>query len=170
MDTVLSRQYPGGQDLSGGQWQRVALARAFFAVECGAQVLVLDEPTAQLDIRAEVEFFDRFLAMIQGYGAVGGVRILSEAAVHAMETVQTDGLSVTYSPSGATLDGYGIGNWVNRTSSGLVLASPGALGAFPMIDRGHCYRLVMLPTSSSGPKSRDEMAVVKPELDRQLHC
>jgi len=69
-DTVLSRQYPGGQDLSGGQWQRVALARAFFAVECGAQVLVLDEPTAQLDIRAEVEFFDRFLAMTEGVTSV----------------------------------------------------------------------------------------------------
>jgi ATP-binding cassette, subfamily B, bacterial len=70
MGTVLSRQYPGGQDLSGGQWQRVALARAFFAVECGAQVLVLDEPTAQLDIRAEVEFFDRFLTMTEGITSV----------------------------------------------------------------------------------------------------
>ncbi len=70
LETVLSRQYPGGRDLSGGQWQRVALARAFFAVECGAQVLVLDEPTAQLDIRAEVEFFDRFLTMTEGVTSV----------------------------------------------------------------------------------------------------
>ena len=62
-DTVLSRQYTGGTDLSGGQWQRVALARAFYAVEAGARVLVLDEPTAQLDVRAEARFFDRFLEL-----------------------------------------------------------------------------------------------------------
>jgi ATP-binding cassette subfamily B protein len=59
--TVLSRQYEGGTDLSGGQWQRIALARALFAVEHGARVLVLDEPTAWLDVRAEAAFFDRFL-------------------------------------------------------------------------------------------------------------
>lgn len=59
--TVLSRQYEGGTDLSGGQWQRVALARALFAVEHGARVLVLDEPTAWLDVRAEAAFFARFL-------------------------------------------------------------------------------------------------------------
>lgn len=59
--TVLSRQYAGGTDLSGGQWQRVALARALFAAEHGARVLVLDEPTAWLDVRAEAAFFDRFL-------------------------------------------------------------------------------------------------------------
>lgn len=59
--TVLSRQYEGGVDLSGGQWQRVALARALFAVQHGARVLVLDEPSAWLDVRAEAAFFDRFL-------------------------------------------------------------------------------------------------------------
>ncbi|WP_254711853.1 ABC transporter ATP-binding protein [Streptomyces sp. TRM64462] len=69
-DTVLSRQYEGGLDLSGGQWQRVALARAFYAVERGARLLVLDEPTAQLDVRAEVAFFDRFLTMTKGLTSV----------------------------------------------------------------------------------------------------
>jgi ATP-binding cassette subfamily B protein len=53
-------------DLSGGQWQRIALARALFAVQAGASVLVLDEPTAQLDVRAEVAFFDRFLDVTRG--------------------------------------------------------------------------------------------------------
>jgi ATP-binding cassette subfamily B protein len=66
LDTILSTQYAGGTDLSGGQWHRVALARAYFAVEAGASVLVLDEPTAQLDVRAEVEFFDRFLELTRG--------------------------------------------------------------------------------------------------------
>ncbi|MFJ1590700.1 ABC transporter ATP-binding protein [Kitasatospora albolonga] len=69
-DTVLSRQYEDGIDLSGGQWQRVALARSFYAVERGARLLVLDEPTSQLDVRAEVEFFDRFLTMTKGLTSV----------------------------------------------------------------------------------------------------
>jgi ABC-type multidrug transport system fused ATPase/permease subunit len=57
--TVLSRAYVAGTDLSGGQWQRVALARALCAVRLGASVVILDEPTAQLDVRAEAEVFDR---------------------------------------------------------------------------------------------------------------
>jgi ATP-binding cassette, subfamily B, bacterial len=65
-DTVLSRQYTNGTDLSGGQWQRVALARALFAVEHGARLLILDEPTSMLDVRAEAAFFDRFLSITQG--------------------------------------------------------------------------------------------------------
>ena len=62
LDTVLARGYPGGTDLSGGQWQRVALARALCAVRQGAGVVLLDEPTAQLDVRGEAEIFDRILA------------------------------------------------------------------------------------------------------------
>jgi ABC-type multidrug transport system fused ATPase/permease subunit len=62
LDTVLARAYEGGTDLSGGQWQRVALARALCAVRLGAGVVILDEPTAQLDVRGEAEIFDRVLA------------------------------------------------------------------------------------------------------------
>jgi ATP-binding cassette subfamily B protein len=62
LDTILSRAYPGGTDLSGGQWQRVALARALCAVERGARVVLLDEPTAHLDVRGEAEIFDRVLS------------------------------------------------------------------------------------------------------------
>jgi len=62
LDTVLARGYDGGTDLSGGQWQRVALARALSAVKMGAGVVLLDEPTAQLDVRGEAEIFDRLLA------------------------------------------------------------------------------------------------------------
>jgi ATP-binding cassette subfamily B protein len=61
LDTVLARGYDGGTDLSGGQWQRVALARALCAVQLGASVVLLDEPTAQLDVRGESEIFDRIL-------------------------------------------------------------------------------------------------------------
>jgi ABC-type multidrug transport system fused ATPase/permease subunit len=62
LDTVLARGYPGGTDLSGGQWQRIALARALCSVRLGAGLVLLDEPTAQLDVRGEAEIFDRILA------------------------------------------------------------------------------------------------------------
>ncbi len=62
LDTVLARGYDDGTDLSGGQWQRVALARALCAVQLGAGVVLLDEPTAQLDVRGEAEIFDRILS------------------------------------------------------------------------------------------------------------
>ena len=69
-ETVLSRQYGGGADLSGGQWQRVALARALYAVQARARVLVLDEPTANLDVRAEADLYDRFLKLTAGLTTV----------------------------------------------------------------------------------------------------
>ena len=62
LDTVLARGYDDGVELSGGQWQRVALARALCAVKEGAGVVLLDEPTAQLDVRGEAEIFERILA------------------------------------------------------------------------------------------------------------
>ncbi|MEA3018657.1 MAG: ATP-binding cassette, subfamily bacterial, partial [Actinomycetota bacterium] len=57
LDTILAKGYTNGIDLSGGQWQRVALARALCAVQLGAGVVLLDEPTAQLDVRGEAEIF-----------------------------------------------------------------------------------------------------------------
>ena len=61
LDTPLARGYDDGTDLSGGQWQRVALARALSAVRMGAGLVLLDEPTAQLDVRGEVTVFERVL-------------------------------------------------------------------------------------------------------------
>jgi ATP-binding cassette subfamily B protein len=65
-DTICSPGFVGGTDLSGGQWQRIALARALYSAARGARVLVLDEPTAQLDVRAEAAFYNRFLELTEG--------------------------------------------------------------------------------------------------------
>src|SRR5438034_1169168 len=61
LDTPLAKGYAGGTELSGGQWQRIALARALCAVRLGAGLVLLDEPTAQLDVRGEAEIFNRIL-------------------------------------------------------------------------------------------------------------
>lgn len=66
IDTPLARHLEGGADLSGGQWQRVALARALFALRHGSPILVMDEPTASLDVRAEASFFDEFTELTRG--------------------------------------------------------------------------------------------------------
>ncbi|HEX3929940.1 MAG TPA: ABC transporter ATP-binding protein [Nocardioides sp.] len=61
LDAPLAKGYPGGVELSGGQWQRVALARAIAKVHGGASAVLLDEPTAMLDVRGESEIFRRVL-------------------------------------------------------------------------------------------------------------
>ncbi|MGH1490967.1 MAG: ABC transporter ATP-binding protein [Acidimicrobiales bacterium] len=66
LDTPLAKGYAGGTDLSGGQWQRVALARAICGVKQGAGLVLLDEPTAQLDVRGESEIFRRLLEATSG--------------------------------------------------------------------------------------------------------
>ncbi|HEY1369870.1 MAG TPA: ABC transporter ATP-binding protein [Gaiellaceae bacterium] len=65
--TMLGREFLGGYDLSIGQWQRLALARAFFR---DASLVILDEPTAALDSRAESRLFDRMRELLEGRSAV----------------------------------------------------------------------------------------------------
>jgi ATP-binding cassette subfamily B protein len=68
--TILSPHFTGGVDLSGGEWQRIALARALYAIDRGARVLVLDEPTSQLDVRGEAAFYDQFLKLTAGVTSI----------------------------------------------------------------------------------------------------
>jgi ATP-binding cassette subfamily B protein len=60
---MLGRRFAGGIELSGGEWQKIALARAYIRK---AQIIVLDEPTAALDARAEYETFARFAELVAG--------------------------------------------------------------------------------------------------------
>jgi ATP-binding cassette subfamily B protein len=66
-ETMLGRRFEGGIELSQGQWQKIALARAYMR---DAQLLILDEPTASLDARAEYEVFERFANLTAGKSAV----------------------------------------------------------------------------------------------------
>lgn len=66
-DQILGKRFQTGVDLSGGEWQKVAIARAYMR---DAQVLILDEPTAALDARAEYEVFQRFKDLSEGKSAV----------------------------------------------------------------------------------------------------
>jgi ATP-binding cassette subfamily B protein len=97
LDTVLSPAYDSGTELSGGQWQRVALARALLAVHGGAGLLVLDEPTANLDVRAEVEVFERLLDVTRGLTTIlvshrlSSVRRVDRIAVIAEGRVVEEG-------------------------------------------------------------------------------
>ena len=66
-DTLLSKWFAGGAELSVGEWQRVALARAFFR---DASIVLLDEPTSAMDSWAEAEWLDRFRALVEGRTAL----------------------------------------------------------------------------------------------------
>lgn len=77
-DTMLSRLFPGGRDLSGGQWQRVALARAFYR---DAPLVILDEPTAAMDPRAEHDLFASLRSVLDGRSAI--------VVSHRFSTVRT---------------------------------------------------------------------------------
>jgi ABC-type multidrug transport system fused ATPase/permease subunit len=87
-DTPLARSRTGGVDLSGGQWQQVVLARALYAVRTGAWLLVLDEPTAHLDVRTEFELFGRLAARTRRGAAEGASQASVVLISHRLSTVR----------------------------------------------------------------------------------
>ena len=93
-DQMVGRRFEGGVDLSGGEWQKFALARAYMR---DAQLLILDEPTATLDARAEFEVFQRFAELTRGRMAVlishrfSTVRMADRILVLADGSIQEQG-------------------------------------------------------------------------------
>lgn len=97
LDTVLTRAYENGAELSGGQWQKVALARAMLALQGGAGLLILDEPAASLDVRAEAELFDRLVDLRQGSTSI--------LVTHRLSTVRRVDRIVVLDGGGIVEDG-----------------------------------------------------------------
>ena len=93
-DQVLGKRFRTGIDLSGGEWQKIAIARAYMR---DAQLLILDEPTAALDARAEYEVFERFKELSRGKTVVlishrfSSVRMADRIVVLADGTIEADG-------------------------------------------------------------------------------
>jgi ATP-binding cassette subfamily B protein len=91
---MLGRRFEGGVDLSMGQWQKISLARAYMR---DAQLLILDEPTASLDARAEFEVYQRFVDLTAGKMAVlishrfSTVRMASRILVMEQGAIQEQG-------------------------------------------------------------------------------
>ena len=92
--TPLGKEWPGGMELSSGQWQRLALARAYLR---DAQIVALDEPTAALDPRAEVEFYRQFVQVAAGRTAIlvshrlGAARLADRIVVLANGRIVEEG-------------------------------------------------------------------------------
>ena len=112
LDTQLWRTGSGGRDLSGGQWQRLALARVLYATAHGRDLIVLDEPTANLDAEAETEFFDKVVATVRSSGV--SVVLIS----HRLSTVRNadrivvlDGGRITESGSHDELLAFADGSY-----------------------------------------------------------
>ena len=93
-DTPLARTRTGGVDLSGGQWQQVVLTRALYALRKGAKLLVLDEPTAHLDVRTEFEVFQR-LAERRGEASIVLISHRLSTVRYADRIVLLDGGRIT---------------------------------------------------------------------------
>jgi ATP-binding cassette subfamily B protein len=101
--TPLASHLEGGADLSGGEWQRLALARALSAVERGARVLVLDEPAASLDVRAESELNERLVQFAHATPQRSSLVVLLVS--HRLSTVRRADRIVVLDNGGVVEDG-----------------------------------------------------------------
>ncbi|ORV41373.1 hypothetical protein AWC01_09835 [Mycobacterium doricum] len=104
-NTMLSRQFRHGIELSGGQWQRISLARAFYARRRGRRVLIMDEPTSSLDVTAEVGLIEHLTCGPDGFTVVASHRF--STVRHAHRIVVLDRGRVIEDGDHATLHALG---------------------------------------------------------------
>lgn len=104
-ETLLGKQFAGGADLSGGQWQRLALARAFYR---DVGMLILDEPTASVDIATEARIYADFRAMTEGKTALLISHRLSTVRMADRIAVIDDGKVVELGDHESLMDLSGI--------------------------------------------------------------
>lgn len=104
-ETLLGKQFAGGADLSGGQWQRLALARAFYR---DVGMLILDEPTASVDINTEARIYADFRAMTEGRTALLISHRLSTVRMADRIAVIDDGKVVELGDHGSLMELRGI--------------------------------------------------------------
>jgi ATP-binding cassette subfamily B protein len=105
-DTQLGRWFAGGRELSGGQWQKIAVARAF--MRRGADILVLDEPTAAMDAESEARVFQHFREMTRDRIAILISHRFSTVRMADQIVVITDGRVVEQGSHGELVAGGGL--------------------------------------------------------------
>ena len=104
-ETLLSRSFEEGEELSIGQWQKIAIARAFLRP---SQVIILDEPTSALDPRAEAEVFDKFRELVQDQAAILISHRLSTVKMADRICVMQDGRIVENGSHQALMEQGGV--------------------------------------------------------------
>ena len=112
-----------------------------------------------------------FLTMILDKGMFMGKRILSEAAITQMQTIQTKNITKKYTPKVAEGHEYGLGEWIMETDNNgnsTVVSSPGILGTWPYVDKCRNYACVLFIKSIPGEPKKEIYMELKKAIDKQI--
>jgi CubicO group peptidase (beta-lactamase class C family) len=112
-----------------------------------------------------------FLTMIIENGIYKGKRILTEQSIALMQTPQTNGTMIKYTPKSATGYNYGLGEWILETDEqgvSTVVASPGLFGTWPMIDKCRNYACIFFTKGLLGEEKREVYLDIKKTIDAQI--
>lgn len=112
-----------------------------------------------------------FLSMLLNKGMFNGKRILTEKAIEDMNMVRTTPVMIKYAPKAAEGFNYGFGEWIlqaDENGNGTVVASPGLLGTWPMIDQCRGYACIFFTKGLLGEERKDIYLDIKKSIDEQL--
>jgi CubicO group peptidase (beta-lactamase class C family) len=112
-----------------------------------------------------------FLVMILNKGMFNGKRILSEKAVIDMQTVRTTPAMIKYAPKAVAGNSYGLGEWIleaDENGVGNLLACPGLVGTWPMIDKCRGYACIFFTKGTLGEERKDVYMDIKNSIDAQI--